>query len=79
MKEFSPRNLKYMRTFAEAYPDESIVQQLVAQILWGHNVRIFDTVKELTERLWYIHQTKEISFFSTYYSITLLQRLAKLP
>ncbi|HWF12077.1 MAG TPA: DUF1016 N-terminal domain-containing protein [Bryobacteraceae bacterium] len=29
MKGFSPRNLKYMRAFAEAWPDEAIVQQLV--------------------------------------------------
>jgi predicted nuclease of restriction endonuclease-like (RecB) superfamily len=36
IKGFSPRNLKYMRTFAEAYPDEQIVQQVVAQIPWGH-------------------------------------------
>jgi predicted nuclease of restriction endonuclease-like (RecB) superfamily len=33
MKGFSPRNLKYMRAFAEAYPDESIVQQVAAQFL----------------------------------------------
>jgi len=26
MKGFSPRNLKYMRAFAEAWPEESIVQ-----------------------------------------------------
>ena len=44
MKGFSPRNLKYMRAFAEAWPDEAIVQQLVAQIPWGHNVRILDRV-----------------------------------
>jgi predicted nuclease of restriction endonuclease-like (RecB) superfamily len=35
MKGFSPRNLKYMRAFAEAWPDEPIVQQLVAQIPWA--------------------------------------------
>ena len=29
----SPRNLKYMRAFAEAWPDPAIVQQLVAQHL----------------------------------------------
>ena len=29
---FSPRNLKYMRALAEAWPDEQIVQQLAAQI-----------------------------------------------
>ena len=27
---FSPRNLKYMRAFARAWPDEAIVQQLAA-------------------------------------------------
>ena len=31
MKGFSSRNLKYMRAFAEAWPDEAIVQQVVAQ------------------------------------------------
>lgn len=50
MKGFSPRNLKYMRAFAEAWPEEAIVQQLVAQIPWGHNVRILDYVKDISER-----------------------------
>ena len=36
MKGFSPRNLKYMRALAEAWPDEQFVQQAVAQIPWGH-------------------------------------------
>jgi predicted nuclease of restriction endonuclease-like (RecB) superfamily len=59
MKGFSSRNLKYMRTFAEAYPDEQIVQQAVAQIPWGHNVRILDKVKSTQERLWYIQSAFE--------------------
>jgi len=59
MKGFSPRNLKYMRAFAEAYPDEQFVQQVVAQIPWGHNVRILDTVKDSVEREWYAQQTIE--------------------
>lgn len=42
MLGFSSRNLKYMRSFAEAWPEEAIVQQLVAQIPWGHNLRILD-------------------------------------
>ncbi len=57
MKGFSPRNLKYMRAFAEAYQDKQIVQQLVAQIPWGHNIRILDYVKNHQERLWYIKET----------------------
>ena len=35
MQGLSPRNLKYMRSFAEAWPDAPIVQQPVAQIPWG--------------------------------------------
>ncbi len=57
MKGFSPRNLKYMRAFAEAYLEESFVQQVVAQIPWGHNVRLLDLVKDPLERLWYAQQT----------------------
>jgi len=54
MRGFSPRNLKYMRAFAQAWQEESIVQQLVAQIPWGHNVRILDYVKEPAAREWYV-------------------------
>jgi predicted nuclease of restriction endonuclease-like (RecB) superfamily len=53
MQGFSPRNLKYMKAFAEAWPDRSIVQQVVAQIPWGHNVRLLDQVKDPTQREWY--------------------------
>lgn len=57
MKGFSPRNLEYMRAFAEAWPEEPFVQQVVAQIPWGHHVRLLDYVKGPTEREWYIRQT----------------------
>ncbi|MCE2721337.1 MAG: YhcG family protein [Dolichospermum sp.] len=59
MKGFSSRNLKYMRSFAETYQDFEFVQQPLAQITWGHNIRILDTVKNATEREWYIRQTIE--------------------
>src|SRR5437764_7935956 len=59
MKGFSPRNLKYMRAFAEAYSDEQFVQQVVAQIPWGHNVRILDALSEPAEREFYARQTIE--------------------
>ena len=32
MKGFSPRNLKYMRAFAESWPDPGFVQEVLAQI-----------------------------------------------
>lgn len=59
MKGFSPRNLKYMRAFAEAYPDEPIVQQAAAQIPWFHNCTLMDKVKDPQQRQWYIQQTIE--------------------
>jgi predicted nuclease of restriction endonuclease-like (RecB) superfamily len=59
MRGFSPRNLKYMRAFAEAWPDEQIVQQAVAQIPWGHNVRLLDRVADPAEREWYVRQIVE--------------------
>ena len=57
MKGFSARNLKYMRKFAESYPDFQIVQQLVAQLPWGHNIILLDKVKSEQERLWFANQT----------------------
>ena len=38
VKGYSVRTLKYMAKFAETYPEEQFVQQVVAQIPWGHNV-----------------------------------------
>ncbi|MDD3974529.1 MAG: DUF1016 N-terminal domain-containing protein [Methanothrix soehngenii] len=52
--DFSARNLKYMRRFAEAYSDEPIVQWLLAQITWNHNITILDKVKDPVTRDFYI-------------------------
>lgn len=57
MKGFSRTNLLYMRAFAEAYPDEAIVQQVAGQIPWFHNCVLLDKVKDPQERLWYIQKT----------------------
>jgi predicted nuclease of restriction endonuclease-like (RecB) superfamily len=52
---FSPRSLKYMRSFAEAWTEEPIVQQLAAQLPWGHHMVLLDRVKDPTIRQWYVH------------------------
>src|ERR1039457_1180119 len=57
MKGLSRTNLLYMRAFAEAWPDEPFVQQVVGQIPWGHNLRILDYVKNSPEREWYVRAT----------------------
>lgn len=56
MTGLSARNLKYMRAFAEAWPDSEFVQQVVALLPWGHNVRLLDAVKTPVERVWYARQ-----------------------
>ena len=59
MTGLSQRNLKYMRAFAEAWPDRGVVQQLVAQLPWGHNLRLLEAVKRPEERIWYVRQAVE--------------------
>lgn len=59
MTGLSARNLKYMRAFAEAYPDLGFVQQVVARLPWGHNVRLLEAVKDPAERAWYARQAIE--------------------
>lgn len=59
MKGLSPRNLKYMRAFAEAWPEEAIVHQAGAQIPWKHNCLIIEQVKDRPIREWYIKKTIE--------------------
>ena len=61
MKGFSPRNLKYMRAFAESYPDEEFVQQVAAQIPWFHNCVLLDKTAELAERAWYARSVEDIA------------------
>jgi hypothetical protein len=45
MKGLSPRNLKYMRAFAEAWPDSAIVQRTIAQIGFYQAV-VDDTLRQ---------------------------------
>jgi predicted nuclease of restriction endonuclease-like (RecB) superfamily len=45
MKGFSRANLLYMRAFAEAWPDQEIVQQAVGQLPWGHNLVLLSKLK----------------------------------
>ena len=56
---YSVRNLKYMAKFAATYPDSEFVQQVVAQIPWGHNVVLLDKVSDAGERNWYIEACRK--------------------
>lgn len=53
MRGFSPRNLKYMRAFATAWPEEQIVQDRLAQLTWFHQIALLEKLKSPEERLAY--------------------------
>jgi predicted nuclease of restriction endonuclease-like (RecB) superfamily len=53
MKGFSPRNLKYMRAFAEAWPDAEFVQGVLAQLPWYHHLALLDKLPGAEARCWY--------------------------
>lgn len=55
-KGFSRSNLNYMRAFAEAWPDEEVVQQAVALLPWDHNVLLLTMLEDSEERLRYAEQ-----------------------
>lgn len=59
MKGFSRRNLLYMRSFAEQWPEIEFVQQAVAQIPWGHNILIITKCSSVDEARFYVAQTLE--------------------
>jgi predicted nuclease of restriction endonuclease-like (RecB) superfamily len=53
MKGFSPRNLKYMRAFAQAWPDAVFVQEVLAQLPWYHQLTLLDKLPTAKQRQWY--------------------------
>jgi len=71
-KGFSSRNLKYMRAFAAAWPEDEIghqpvalvghsevVQPLAAQLSWRHHQTLLDRVRDDRQRHWYAAQAIE--------------------
>jgi predicted nuclease of restriction endonuclease-like (RecB) superfamily len=59
MKGFSTRNLIYMRAFAEAWPNVTILQQVVGELPWGHNLVLLTKLKKIESRLAYAKRTIE--------------------
>lgn len=56
---FSPRNLKYMRAFAAAWPDREVVLRVVAQLPWGHQQSLLNKLDDPQTRLWYVAEAAE--------------------
>jgi predicted nuclease of restriction endonuclease-like (RecB) superfamily len=59
MQGLSPRNLKYMRSFAAAWPERAIVQEALARIPWYHHIALMEKCRTPEERLWYARQSAE--------------------
>lgn len=58
-KGFSRTNISYMVQFAKEYPEIEIIQQLVGQIPWGHNLILIQRLNTKEERLWYVKKIIE--------------------
>lgn len=56
MRGLSPRNLKYMRAFAAAWPKRPLVQEALAQIPWSHHLALLERCPTADQRLWYARQ-----------------------
>lgn len=59
MKGFSERNLNYMKLFYEEYKDDENLQQLVANLPWGHNLLLMEKFKDKKIRKLYAQATIE--------------------
>jgi len=58
----SARNLWYMRNFYAEYNGNVILQPLVAEIGWAHNIVIVEKCKKENERAFYLKKTKEFGW-----------------
>lgn len=54
MKGFSVANLRYMRRFTEAWPEEDAIRQRpVGELPWGHVIELLDKLDDQQLRDWY--------------------------
>lgn len=53
VRGYSPRNLRYMKSFAEAWPDFSMLQTPSATLPWSHHVLLLEKLPDEKARLWY--------------------------
>jgi predicted nuclease of restriction endonuclease-like (RecB) superfamily len=56
VRGFSPRNLRYMKSLAAAWPDLAMLQTASATLPWSHHVLLLDKISDESARLWYARQ-----------------------
>ena len=59
MRTFSVRNLRFMRQFANNYPDIKIVKQVASILPWWHIILLLQKVKDPKARNWYMVKAVE--------------------
>ncbi len=59
---YSTSNLWYMRKLYLAYRDKEILQPLVGEISWSHNLAILDRCKDDLEREFYLRMTRRMGW-----------------
>ena len=74
MQGFSPRNLKYMRAFAAAWPDASIVQQAVARLPWRQNIILLERLEDPQNRIWYVQRVLDQGWSSSVLNVQIDNR-----
>ena len=63
---FSARNLWYMRNLYDQYFESSLIlQPVVAEIPWTHNILILEKCKDEHERFYYIKMTEKFAWSKT--------------
>jgi len=58
---YSTRNLWEIRRFYETYKNFPNMQQLVAEIPWGHHLLIMQKIKSIEEKEYYIVLERKLS------------------
>jgi predicted nuclease of restriction endonuclease-like (RecB) superfamily len=75
MSGLSPRNLKYMRAFAAAWPDPAIVQARLHNLTWYHQIALLEKVADEKTRLWYAAQTLDHGWSRNVLTLQIERRL----
>ena len=58
----SVQNLWYMRQFYMEYKDRPILQQLVGELPWGHNILILSKIKDAKEKEYYLRTSAQMGW-----------------
>ena len=72
---YSPRNLRYMRSFAEAWPDQAMLQQPVATLPWRQQIALLEKLQRTDQRLWYADRALQEGWSSSVLTLQIEHRL----